>query len=177
MGKYWDVQDYVERNLIEYYWQHVDDTDGINDCWVWKSNANRHKKTVSTYNGYKVHELSLKLTRGLEHENDNNYHVVNTCGTVNCCNPFHLKEELKSRNYNNVLKENDVLNILWVLNYQFNKKAVLFLSLLYNCSLRTIYDIKNRRTWKHVNIPKESDIPEGKKPYWNQELEDDYKRL
>jgi len=167
MGKYWDVQDYVEKNLIDYFWQHVDDTTGINGCWVYVSKAKRNYDTISVYNGYKVTDLALKLIIGLKHEHDDKYHVVNTCGTINCCNPFHLKESLKIINKltGSTFNSIDVETILWILTYKADFITVKELAEFYGCTKSAIYRIKNRTAWKYINIPEKENIPPGIKSF------------
>ena len=169
---------------IEKFWYRINIMNkGINECWHWISTMKRKHNTPQTFRKFKVQDIAYYLTNNNDNVDNKFYHVINTCGDVNCCNPFHLKEEIKPpvhmpiKNIGPVLNLLNVETILWVLKYRNNRTVVKDLARLYGCSVRAIYRIKNRTSWRHAVIPDKENIPSGIKPFWNQEMEDLYKNL
>lgn len=137
-----------------------------NGCWVHKNRSNDygynslrvgsrvrgiHRVSYATHNGVDVDDLGLGLV------------VMHSCDNPPCFNPEHLglgteaenMEDASSKlrlrvgeeNHYAKLKQDDVRSIR-TLSSEYSAKD---LAQKYNVHVVTIYNIINRKTWKHLN--------------------------
>lgn len=130
-----------------------------NDCWEWKA--------VLIPGGYgqfwldgkmrNAHRAALTLS-GVEIPHG--HVVMHSCDNRKCCNPNHLSVAMQRENMKDmarkqrapigsahgcaILSEDQVAEIL------LEKESALDASVKYGVSRAAIYDIRERRSWRHV---------------------------
>ena len=135
---------------------------GEDECWEWVKTRDKDGYGNLTDHDFnvKAHRFSIKYFNGLDPKG---FHVCHTCDNPSCVNPKHLfigtardnvcdmliksrDAMVGSRNNKAKLKESDVESIL------LSNAGVAELALLYGVSASTIFRIKSRKLWKHVNV-------------------------
>lgn len=133
-------------------------------CWIWKKAKNNMGYGVSGCYGKLMlsHRLIWKTLNG----DPENLCVLHKCDTQACINPNHLRIGTKKDNTHDMVSkgrlvvckgENNVNSVLTskkVISirkeYSYFKVTGRILAKKYGVSMQTIYDIKNRKAWKHI---------------------------
>jgi hypothetical protein len=128
------------------------------DCHIYQG-AQVGGYGVITYKGYqhKVHILSCSAK--YKRKASESEVVRHLCDIKLCCNPEHLdfgsnyENAIDALEYSKVtkLKESDVKEIK-LLFYNKTTMSVVDIAKKYNVSTKTIYSIRNGKSWKHVTI-------------------------
>jgi HNH endonuclease len=140
----------------------------INECIVWKGCVNKRGYGVINFNREKgtllTHRASWLLHYGSLPQNL----VLHTCDVRNCINIKHLKEGTCQDNTNDMMRKNRYKmpthhkgskNATAILNEELVLKikqllqaglGVMQISKFFNQPFTRIYDIKRKKTWKHL---------------------------
>lgn len=134
-----------------------------NGCIEWK--GHRQKQGYGTFKLYGKSELAHRVVAKVFHGESKKPCVCHTCDNPPCVNPDHLFWGTHSDNMIDMYKKKRATNSKGTKNY-FNKLSegkvnmVRFLTTtslrpqqiadIFNVSLTTIYQIKNRKTWNHL---------------------------
>ena len=137
----------------------------VEGCWEFNGYTNPNGYGVFSIKKqkYYAHRVAYALANNLDPKNLNGI-VMHLCNNRKCCNPAHLSlgtneqnlmymrmcgRDRVERDTSAKLDAEDVKAIrtrLEVFGHSQNSLAEKF-----NCSRRTIYDIANYRTWKHID--------------------------
>jgi hypothetical protein len=133
-------------------------------CWLWKLSGNRFGYGRIYWNKKRshAHRISYELHKGPLSEKDL---VLHSCDTPACVNPEHLfvgdhlansmdmyikkrqNPPIGSRNRHAILNEEIVKDVILQLAQGFKARD---LADKYNVHKSTIFNIKNKKTWRHV---------------------------
>ena len=140
------------KNTEQTFWNRVKKMP--NGCWEFQSWEDGDGYRFFCYHGkdHRAHRLAYEFTHG---PIPDKMVVMHSCDNPPCCNPAHLKVGTvddnskdmgkKGRGYRNYkLTEQQVLEIR---NSSLPKRK---LAKIYNVSEVTIYNIVNRKLWKHI---------------------------
>jgi hypothetical protein len=160
-------------NVKERFWQHVDK---FADCWIWTAAKSSKGYGRFKINGklYSSHRLVYQWEIG---DIPEGYDICHTCDNPSCVNPDHLFAGTRSENMLDAfrkgririqenrnpippppmlgednpaskLKKSDVRQIRFLYSHGYSKRK---LSQIYDVSRRTIKDVVDRESWKHVD--------------------------
>ena len=151
------------EKIVARFWKTINKCDP-DDCWEWQGKRDR--------DGYGVFQYNLKDRKahrtvyGLTHAGDQSPVVMHLCDNPACCNPSHLRggsqlqnmqdkvskdrQARGSRNGRAKLAEKDVKSIKAALLWPYQSHAEI--ARHHGVSKSVIRDIKNRKTWSHVNM-------------------------
>lgn len=155
--EFWSIAslDQKVKRLKKYFNRHVLRKKG-NACWDWcgtlldgRGRLSFEKKQIQ------AHRAAWMIYRGMIPPK---MYVCHTCDNKICTNPRHLflgtaKENSidaarKGRQHRSVLSIRNVLSIKRMLN---NGRTGVYIAKKYGISTNTVSDIKNGRTWSHLN--------------------------
>jgi hypothetical protein len=133
-------------------------------CWIWDKHINKDGYGVYGANNkqYLAHRVSYTFHVG---DIPNNFHVLHKCDVPSCVNPSHLfvgndKDNMvdkKNKGRTNIgskhpsakTNEKEVKQIKLLLNKGYSNSYIMN---KYGLSKQIISNIKNKRTWGHVNV-------------------------
>jgi len=128
-----------------------------NGCWEWERCINKHGYGVSRYKGtiMLAHRVSWMISLG----EIKDFHVLHKCDNPKCINPTHLflgshqdnitDMVLKGRNSSKLTRK----DIMKIKVSEYNNHLI---SKEFGVTERTIRNIRNGTSWKHIPPPKEN---------------------
>jgi len=153
-----------EQKIINSFWDKVEKTDNIEDCWIWKSCRASSGYGVFDVNHqqFRAHRFSYILHYG---NIIDSYVIRHKCNNILCCNPYHLQhgtqyDNIQDRVHDNrcakgekngqSILTNDIVIELIIKIYNNEFKSIQEISKYYNVSWHTIRDVLHGKTWKHI---------------------------
>ena len=151
------------KNMEERFWTKVIKSSS-EKCWLWQAFVNPDGYGQFRYKDRMVnaHRISWKLSGN---SISNGEVICHKCDNPSCVNPKHLFSGTQTDNIKDMdnkgrrgsaigeksgrskLTEKEVLEIRKLRKQGYKLKEI---SKKFNVSLYTIYDISNRRTWRHI---------------------------
>lgn len=166
-GEFWDTASEKEKldNLRKRYEKNIKKL--INGCWEWQTSPSKKYPVLSRGRNRKdilVHRLSYQLHYGV---NPGKLWVLHTCDYPRCSAPSHLFLGSPRDNVIDMHKKKRAVVLrgekangskLTELKVREIKRDIrrglklTAIAKIFNISLSSIYDIKDERTWKHINF-------------------------
>lgn len=153
----WTSQDYeaiipMLRLQVEYTSENKKDPSVEGDCWEFSGFRNSRNYGKKSYLGLKSYTHILACESKNERRIQPGEVTRHLCGNHPCCNPQHLEfgtrieNSLDTLKHNGItiLKEDDVLAI------RASDESGTILGKRYGVAKTTIYDVKKRKSWKHI---------------------------
>lgn len=143
---------------IERFWKKVDKTSNPNGCWEWIGGLDRDQYGLFSYNKkqYRAHRFMCLINN----INIQNQYVCHSCDNPKCVNPNHLwignhiqneiDKDIKGRRPIGINHGRSKLTNQQIFEIRTSLLNGKQLSKKYNVSDAVIYNIKNRKTWKHL---------------------------
>ena len=156
---------FVTKDVSVKYYARVDSSKGPDECWRWRGWCNAKGYGVFQVEGLKfyAHRVAYALEFG---EIPTSAVIMHMCNNTNCCNPAHHKvgtlhennrhkvesgrANVKKKNKHVMLKPEEVAVIKLRVKLQHSKSSI---RSSYGCSIQTIYDIINGKTWRNIELP------------------------
>lgn len=149
--KFWSKVDKSKGENQCWEWQAAKDKDGYGNAWLFRSDPNKRI--------HLAHRIAFFYSTGIR----SNFSILHSCDNPSCCNPKHLREGTHKDNTNDMvsrnrqskgentakakLKTEQVLEIRQKFKDGISAKS---LSKEYQISIRSIYKVIERKSWKHI---------------------------
>lgn len=145
------------RIPLSEFWNYVNQTE---TCWLWKGSM-----YPNGYGSFKHHQKAHRVAFEICHGPiPSGLWVLHKCDNPPCVRPDHLFLGTPSDNARDMIKKNrhgkgaargeshrsHKLTAAQVLNIRSSEQAPLALAQVYSVTRRTIYQILERSTWKHI---------------------------
>lgn len=153
----------VHPPIEERLWGRVN-RNSPNGCWEWQGYKLQTGYGLIMFRGKQIgtHRVAWLLSTGIE---QGQLHVLHKCDNPCCCNPDHLflgthQENMRDKckkgrayfAYGELTKNAKLteLQVKTIRQAHASGKPVLEMAKEYGVTEETIYNVVNRRTWKHI---------------------------
>ncbi len=150
---------YIHYKIIQKIQSRIN-VDPITHCWNWIGTLNGNGYGVTTY------QKKIRLVHRLMHEyymnnlTEEKPLVLHRCDNPKCCNPMHLYAGNHQDNMSDKSKRNRMakgekqgfakLTEKQVIDIRKSIESLSVIAKKYNVGNSTIWNIKHRKTWKHI---------------------------